>query len=103
MEVYHNQRSVARLAALLRNLHLMGLLKEMHHHAALVAGHAPFRAGVGVKDKHACLTLHTLTDAERVKRVWTGGVGALVTAHTCGTWKEKVIEAKQYEYVAISC
>lgn len=89
MEVYYNQRRLARLAALLRNLHLMGLLEEMHHHAALVTGHAPLRPGIGVEDEHACLTLHTLTNAKRVKRVRTGRVGALVTAHTCRTQRVK--------------
>lgn len=75
----------------------MGLLEEMYHHSALVAGHAPLRAGVGVEDEHACLTLHTLTNAERVERVWTGRVGALVTAHTCraGREREKVIKGKK--------
>lgn len=81
VEVHYNQRGFAGITAVLGHLHFMGVLEEMHHHVASVAGHAPLWARGGIEDQDTRLTFNALTDAKRVEGVLTGRVGALVTAH----------------------
>lgn len=64
------------------HLNSVCMLEEVDHNVAPVAGHPPLWSRGGVQDQDSTLTLHTLSNAKRVKGVLAGGMGALITAQT---------------------
>ena len=58
----------------------MRVFKERYDEIAFVAGELPLGRGGGVENQNARLALETFTDAQRVQRVLTRGMRALIAA-----------------------
>lgn len=82
VEIHCNQRGVTGITALLSNLHSMCMFKEVHHHVAFITGHPPFWSRGGIQHQNPTITLHTLSNAQRVERVLAGWMGTFIASHT---------------------
>lgn len=62
-------------------LHSMCMFKEMYDDVASITGHLPFWPRSWIQHQNSTVTLHTLSNTQRVERVLAGRMGAFIASY----------------------